>query len=395
MESHNEGKYFFRVHTILIILAVIFLNFNLFGQNNNSDTSKLNIYGDFRARIESDFGNHESDGDELEGRTRARVRVRLGADYSPYNNVKIGMRVRSGLIEGQQIANITIYDFDGNNTGDADFSFDKWYLEYSIGGLSTWMGRNSIPYWHQNQLHWDDDVIPVGFGVSYNTDLGKGNLELNGGLFSLPSGMQAFAGKLLLGQIVYDINLNGVGLTAAGAVLAITADRDDPDRLLFLEENGDRNYTTLQFSLQSRLKLANVPVKLGVDFAFNTEDYNDAPSGSFTELHLDEVDAYSFSAVIGDAKEPGDLQAGYTYAYIGMFAVNNSFAQDDWVRWGTAEQIRNSNFKGHELFCKVILPMRFSVVAHMFLVEGITVRSPESTQTEDGNRFRVDLNYNF
>jgi hypothetical protein len=381
--------------TVFVLLTVFTFGNLVLAQETPGKKGNVDIYGDFRIRIEDDFGNHESSGDELEGRTRARVRVRLGAEYSPYDHIKLGMRVRSGLVEGQQIANITIYDFDGNNTGDADFSFDKWYLEYIIGGLSTWMGRNSIPYWHQNQLYWDDDVIPVGFGASYNSGLGKGKLELNGGLFSLPAGMQAFAGRLLLAQIVYDIKIAGIGLTAAGGLHAITADNDDPDRLIFLDENGDRDYTILKMSLQARAKLWDIPTKFGLDFAFNTEDYKDTSAGSFTQFHRDEVSAYALSVIFGETKEPWDWEAGYSYAYIEMFAVNNSFAQDDWVRWGTAEQIRNSNFKGHEFFGIITFPRQFSVVARIYIVEGIKLRTPESTQVEDGNRFRFDVNYHF
>jgi hypothetical protein len=380
---------------VFVLLAVFtFCNWIL-AQGNDGESKKVDVYGDFRMRIESDFGNHESDGDELEGRTRARVRARLGATYSPYNHISLGLRIRSGLIEGQQIANITIYDFDGNNTGDADFLFDKWYLEYHTGGLSTWVGRNSIPFWKQNQLYWDDEVIPVGFGISYNSGLGRGKFEINGGLFSLPAGMQAFAGRLLLAQIVYEVNIADIGLTAAGGVHAITADTDDPDRLIFLDENGDRDYTILKISLQARAKLWDIPAKFGLDFAFNTEDYKDTSAGSFTEFHKDEVNAYALSVIFGKTKKAWDWQAGYSYAYIEMFAVNNSFAQDDWVRWGTAEQIRNSNFKGHEFFGILTLPRQFSIVARIYIVNGITLRSPESTQLEDGNRFRFDLNYHF
>jgi hypothetical protein len=380
---------------VFVLLIVFTCDNFVLAQEHNGENNKVDVYGDFRMRIESDFGNHESDGDELEGRTRARVRVRLGATYSPFNHISMGLRIRSGLIEGQQIANITIYDFDGNNTGDADFLFDKWYLEYHSGGLSTWVGRNSIPFWNQNQLYWDDEVIPAGFGISYNTSLGRGKLEVNGGLFSLPAGMQAFAGRLLLAQIVYDINIDGIGLTAAGGVHAITADTDDPDRLIFLDENGDRDYTILIISLQARAKLWDIPTKFGLDFAFNTEDYKDALARSFTEFHRDEVSAYVFSVIFSETKKPWDWQAGYSYVYIEMFAVNNTFAQDDWVRWGTAEQIRNSNFKGHEFFGILTLPRRFSVVARIYIVEGIKLRTPESTQLEDGNRFRFDLNYHF
>ncbi len=380
---------------IIVLLSIFAIGNFVLAQENPSEKGIVDVYGDFRIRIEDDHGAHESSGEDLEGRTRARIRARLGATYSPFNNVSLGLRMRSGLIEGQQIANITIYDFNGNNTGDADFLFDKWYLEYHTGGLSTWIGRNSIPYWKQNQLYWDDEVIPVGFGIRYNKSLGRGKFEVNGGLFSLPAGMQAFAGRLLLAQIVYDMNIAGIGLTAAGGVHAITADTDDPDRLIFLDENGDRDYTIWKISLQARTKLWDIPTKFGLDLAFNTEDYKDTSAGAFTEFHRDEVNAYALSVIFGKTKKAWDWQAGYSYAYIEMFAVNNSFAQDDWVRWGTAEQIRNSNFKGHEFFGILTLPRQFSIVARIYIVNGIELRTPESTQLEDGNRFRFDVNYHF
>jgi hypothetical protein len=100
---------------------------------------------------------------------------------------------------------------------------------------------------------------------------------------------------------------------------------------------------------------------LGVDFALNTEGYDDAAAGSYTELHRGEDISYVFSATWGEATQAGDWQVGYSYAYVETFAINNSFAQDDWVRWGTAEQIRNSNFKGHGIHGIVALPARFSL----------------------------------
>jgi hypothetical protein len=268
-----------------VLLAASLWGLPASAQEAEDDGLKLDVYGDFRFRIESDWGTNEPDGAELEGRTRARVRARLGATFSPDDHVTLGLRIRTGLIEGQQVANITIYDFDGNNTGDADFLFDKWFLQYRLGGLSAWVGRNSIPYWKQNQLYWDDEVIPVGFGATYDAQVGTGKLQINGGLFSLPAGMQAFSGRLLLGQVMYDLDIGSVGVTAAAGVLAIAADTVDPDRLIYLDENGDRDYTTLQASVQTRIQAWTAPLHLGVDFALNTEGYDDAAAGSYTELH--------------------------------------------------------------------------------------------------------------
>ena len=113
---------------VLVLYVVLFIGLPVMAQET-AGGGDLDIYGDYRLRIESDWGTAESDGEELEGRTRARIRMRLGATYSPDDHVTLGLRVRSGLIGGQQVANITIYDFDGNNTGDADFMFYKWYLD--------------------------------------------------------------------------------------------------------------------------------------------------------------------------------------------------------------------------------------------------------------------------
>ena len=380
---------------VLMLLFVFAFSYKTSAQEIIGSDPRVDVYGDFRFRIEDDWGTSESDGQELEGRTRARVRVRLGATYSPDEHVALGLRIRSGLLEGQQIANITIYDFNGNNTGDADFEFDKWYLEYRVAGLSTWIGRNSIPYWKQNELYWDDDVMPVGFGATYGGILGQGNFEVNGGLFSLPAGAQAFSGSLLLGQILYQQKIGGIQLSTSAGLMAIRADLDDPDRLVFLENNGNRDYTTWQVSLQTKAKVGNIPLRLGLDLAFNTEGYKDAPPGSFTEFHRDEVNGYVLSAILGEAREPGDLKVGYSYAYVELFAVNNSFAQDDWVRWGTAEQVRDSNFKGHDFLVVIALPARFSAMVRLFMVEGIKLRTPASTRKEDGNRLRFDLNYQF
>jgi hypothetical protein len=378
----------------LLVIVFSFIN-RTSAQETEVSYPNVDIYGDYRFRIEDDWGAHESDGDDLEGRTRARVRVRLGATYFPNEHISLGLRVRSGLIEGQQVANITVYDFEGNNTGDADFLFDKWYMEYQTGGLSSWIGRNSIPYWKQNELYWDDDVIPVGFGINYTVGIGSGKFEVNGGLFSLPAGMQAFSGRVLLGQIVYQHKINSIRLTAAAGVQAIAADRDDPDREIFLDNNGNRDYTLWQGNIQAKIESWKIPLQIGFDLSFNSEKYEDAPSESFTEFHKDEVAAYVFSAFLGTVSDPGDWQVGYSYAYIEMFGVNNSFSQDDWVRWGTAEQVRDSNFMGHEFRGVVALPLQLSVMIRFYKVDGIKLRSPDSVQKEDGNRFRIDLNYKF
>lgn len=68
--------------------------------------------------------------------------------------------------------------------------------------------------------------------------------------------------------------------------------------------------------------------------------------------------------------------------------MNASFAQDDWVRWGSATQTRGSNLKGHELRFGYGLAKDLNLLARLYLVESITT-------VEDGKRFRIDLNYSY
>ena len=98
--------------------------------------------------------------------------------------------------------------------------------------------------------------------------------------------------------------------------------------------------------------------------------------------------ATSFPPKLGSLKERGDWLAAYYYARIETFAVNSSFAQDDWVRWGSATETRASNLKGHELRFAYAFEKNINLVARLYLVEAITT-------AEDGNRFRVDLNFKF
>ncbi len=79
---------------------------------------------------------------------------------------------------------------------------------------------------------------------------------------------------------------------------------------------------------------------------------------------------------------------GYSYAHIETFAVNASYAQDDWIRFGAGAQTDASGFKGHEIRLGYAISKNINLLARLYLVDAITTR-------QDGNRFRVDLNWKF
>ena len=329
------------------------------------------ISGDFRARLEADFDSRQADGGERDDRTRARVRVRLGLEYAASDRFTFGLRLRSGSDSSQQSPHVTVIDFDGNDTGDADFNLDRWFLKGTSGKAWGWIGRNGLPLWKQNELLWDDDVTPAGLAVGFKSDWGESGFEAAAGYFSLPAGMRAFSGQLALAQVVY----RRKPFVAAGGLLEIDADPGDPDAPLLLSGNGARDY---------RIWVANLQAKfgrwtLGVDAMHNSESY---PAG---DPLRDEVDGYVGSLAHDLGK---GWRAAYFYAHIEAYAVHSSYAQDDWVRWGSATQTRGSDLKGHELRLVKDLGSGRNLVLRLYLAEAVTT-------VEDGKRFRIDYNYKF
>lgn len=160
-------------------------------------TDTFKFQGDFRLRFEEDWDSQNSSGGEREDRTRARVRARFGFKFTPNDNHSFGMRLRTGSDYSHQSPHITVLDFNDNDTGDAHINFDKWYWKSQWRGLWDWAGRNSLPFWKQTEMFWDDDVTPAGLAAGYKQGLGDNHsLALNAGYFSLPIGMQAFGGNL-------------------------------------------------------------------------------------------------------------------------------------------------------------------------------------------------------
>jgi hypothetical protein len=125
-----------------------------------------------------------------------------------------------------------------------------------------------------------------------------------------------------------------------------------------------------------------------VDFFNNFKDYNAADAAPLSTANASETTGYVLSAQVGQLKKPHDWMAGYYYAHIGTFAVNASYAQDDWQRFGNASQSDGTDIKGHEFRAAYAITKSINVMARLFLVEAIT-------SIQDGKRFRIDLNWKF
>lgn len=353
------------------------------------EAGTLKLYGDFRLRYEVDFDSVRADGiTERDDRARLRIRGRLGVNFEPIPEFALGARVRTGSVDSQQSPHITIADFSGDPTGDEDVVPDKWFVKGKRGSAWAWAGRNSFPFWKQNELFWDDDVTPAGLAVGFTVPIGPGELAVNGGYFTLPDGAVDLHGVLGAGQLVYSAELGGIVLTHASGLFVMNGSADFNN---LRNGNGARDYTIWVGDLQAKTKVAGLPLTFGLVGMHNFENY----SGS--ELVLadagriaadDETVGVVVSLILGQTKEAGDWLLGYYYAYIDTFAVNASFAQDDWFRFGSATQTDASDFEGHEFRFGYAFAKNFNVVARLYIVDAINTE-------QDGNRFRLDFNFKF
>ena len=373
--------------TVTAMAVVVSLSPPATAERDSSEDVRL--YGDFRFRLEQDWDSRRSDGTERSDRARARIRLRLGADFRPTDRILLGARLRSGSDLSQQSPHITIVDFAGGDTGDADFNLDEWFLKARSSNrrFSGWVGRDGFPFWKQNELFWDDDVTLAGMAGSLTQKTGdKGELAIHAGWFSLPAGMRDFAGEMRALQLVYSAPIGDVNVTVAGGYFVTEANPADAAANLLLNGDGVRDYRVLVGNLQAKLQAGGRALTFGADVLTNREAYSATDPVPFTVANAGQTDGRVFSARYGSTSSRGDWLAGYFYARIEALAVIASYAQDDWVRWGNGPQTRGSNFHGHELRFAYAASRHLKVVARLYIVESITT-------VEDGNRFRIDFNF--
>lgn len=347
-------------------------------------------YADWRARLEGDWDSQNASGVAREDRTRLRARVRVGLRFDPRERIRLEVRLRSGSELSQQSPHVTLIDFDGNDTGSADFTLDRWFVRGKTrsGNLAGWVGRNNLPFKNSHELVWDADATVVGLGGTFQRPFGDhGRLTLQGGRFSAPVGMRSFTGNLSSLQGIFDFNADRGTLTASLGGIAVEAEPGDPDATALLDGNGSRDYATWVVGLSGTLARSH-PLSGGIEWMHNSESYSATDPDPVTAANFDQTDGHVVWLRWGEVKKRGDWLLGYAHASIEKLAVNASWAQDDWVRWGSATETRSSGYEGHELRYRHGLGNRQNLTVRLFLVEAIGT-------IEDGKRLRIDYNGKF
>jgi hypothetical protein len=360
-----------------------------------SGSNRLDVSADLRLRVEDDWDSLTDSGVERDDRVRLRSRARVRFDAEFGRHWEAVMRARMGNDDSQQSPHFTFYDFDGNSIGPQNVNLDLWYLQYQTGDLKLWAGRNEFNILRHNELFLHNDVTVQGLGARYAQAIGAGKLTWNLGYAALPAGMRSTSGTTSTAQLVYERQTDGIGLTAAAGYIGVNADPIDAAGAKLLTGNNARDYRSFIGQLQLRGGVVGQPVKLGFDYARNAKSYAHAAPDTFTGFHKDDTDGYVAYAYWGKGGQRGDWQLGYYYAYIEALAISSSYAQDDWVRWGSADQTRGTNLKGSEFRVVYTLAPQSDLVARLYIVDAIDFLNPGDISKEDGKRFRLDYNIRF
>lgn len=347
---------------------------------------KTKFYSDFRFRVEEDWNSRKTDGTHRDDRGRLRIRFRVGFDYNWNEHISFGGRIRVGDKLEQQSPHQTL----GDEFEPKTINLDKAYLKGNYAKGWFWLGKNDFPFWKQNELWWDDDVLPEGVAMGSKFITGdKISIKPTIGYFivnSLGKGLERDP-ALIAGQIAVEIELNKIGITLASGYYRLN---DIPN-----QNDGSGTFKLDYSFLNSGIKFdfkTKLPISTGFDYLVNLKDYSD--NTSISTVFQDETDGFVASLSIGKLKGNKDFLIGYYYAYIPKLSVVDYLAQDDWVRWNhnNVTGTRSSNFKGHEIRLGYALGANLNVVARAYFVDGIVTTG---SFKETNNRVRLDVNIGF
>ena len=353
-------------------------------------SDNLRMYGDFRFRGENDWNSRRSDGSYRDDRFRLRYRLRFGFNYKLNEQIAFGGRLRSGNTQNPQSPHITL----GERLPDDGVSIDKAFLKVNTKNWWAWMGKNNFPFWKQNEMYWDDDVIPEGIAFGGRILLTESiTLKPITGYFTLhdPAQNLSLDPSMLAGQLTLNIENRESELTLSSGYFNLTKISD----LGFQEVNHTLDYGMLISSAMVNFKY-KTPITLGVDYITNLTDYSNDSLVTFSG-HKNQKTGFVGSIQLGSLSDKNKWLLAYYYSYIQKYSVVPFLAQDDYVRWdyGNIAASRSSNFKGHEVRLAYAFEKGFNVVARAYFVDGILKRKPNDADIETSHRIRLDLNLNF
>jgi len=305
--------------------------------------------GDIRLREEYRRKNPTGDGNDV---NRQRIRFRYGFETKANDQLVVGARFATANTSTGGNPNLNS-PISTNQSFDTSFNhlafwLDRAYVNYmpEIPGVSHVKLSSGVienPYWHREQLVWDDDLNFDGANLHVDEDIGPINVFTNLGAYSLNTNINRSSALWAMqgGTVVQPFKGSGLGevvdnLKLTGAIayydyMNVTSKASDATALA--NAGGlsgssanlkDWNLVNPNFAIDSQI--AEIPLGCYGDWVHNTAAF-------------DNGNGYLLGFKVGNAQRPFDLkegwEAGYYFEHLEDNATFGAFTNSDFGNGGT------------------------------------------------------------
>ncbi len=370
----------------LLLIFITFPTSFVLAQKNDDAKNRPIIFGDFRFRGEHDWDSKKSNGDIRKDRSRLRYRFRLGVKYDYKDWAQVGARVRTGNILDQQGPHVTLGGAS-KEFGLVNLGFEKLYFKAKHKNISGWIGKNSFPFFKQNELFWNDNVFVDGVAMRFSSASQNkflNDITLNLGHFIFDSKNSGLDKDRFLQSIQLVKTFEGLSAYSGIYYLNNVPNIPDGKGTFDIEYNILNIGALLRFGPYKRYRL-------GADFYRNLSDNSQIEDGIKNE-NTGIVGNIGF----GTLKKAKSWSFDITYAYLEKISVVDYFAQNDWARWDyssfEASGSRLTNFHGVEFKIVYMINKQMNLNFRGYRVRQIKALGQEK---ETGSRARIDFNFKF
>jgi len=348
----------------------------------------LRFYGDMRLRGESSV-RQGSDPD----RHRARMRLRVGADYRLNDEAQVGVRVVTGSADDPNSPHVTFGDaLDG-----LELSLDRAFLVYrpaSSTNTELRAGKFNHPFYRNEvygELVWDADVQPEGVIVRQTfPDAVFDEVTFTIGGYALLEQSKGADASLVVSELSARERLGEDWASRFALAYYAYSDATPDGATGLLDDNAGNATVDTDMDMVADGFLSDFAVldaNAGFTFEGLERPLTLAAEAVRNEDAVSAGDGWAAGAAWGSTQSPGDWKLYYQYQVIEQDAVFSPFAQDDFLF--------ATNHKSH------VVGIDYKLNEDMGLnIWGLASRPEDTTglaPSEDGTRWRlrVDLNIKF
>jgi hypothetical protein len=333
--------------------------------------SRLKVYGDFRLRGESTV-NRDGKSDSY----RARIRMRLGANYELSEDLLIGARLVTGSGDDPKSTHVTLGDGFKDFEIDLDRAFLTYQPDWALGGWAT-AGKFANPF-RQNpvygELVWDADVQPEGAVLGFTRRGIPGVDELRivaGGYYFFHQDDAGDAGAAVIqGSARVPLGAHFTSNVAVGYYWWSDPTPDGNSPSPGVDLSG--NFGILNPILSVSYDDWKVPVVASAEYIFNTRARSSRDSG------------YALGVALGRAAKKRDWRVYYQWQVVETDSVFPAVSQDDFPF--------TTDFRGH------VFGVNYQFLDKVGLHVWALVSQPDAPGAGNDNtvwRPRIDLNFKF